>query len=119
MNNLTLEGKLVIFKTLAIAKFIFQSLIANIPRHIVNELEKIYKAFLWKDSTPKIKHQTLFSDCKRGCLKDIDISNKMITLKCSWIRTLYDNSFHEWKLIPLYLIKTSFASSFDFIQIFF
>ena len=41
MNNLTLEGKLVIFKTLAIAKFIFQSLIATIPRHIVNELEKI------------------------------------------------------------------------------
>ena len=26
----------------------------------------------------------------------------IIFLQCSWIRRLYDNSFHEWKLIPLY-----------------
>ena len=34
--------------------------------------------------------------------------------QCSWIRRLYDNSFHEWKLIPLFLIKNSFGSSFKF-----
>ena len=54
MRNLTLEGKPVIFKTLAI---VFQSLIIAVPRHIVNELEKIQKTFLWKKSSPKIKHE--------------------------------------------------------------
>ena len=39
MRNLTLEGKIVIFKTLAISKI--ESLITLIPRHVVNELEKI------------------------------------------------------------------------------
>ena len=29
-------------------------------------------------------------------------------------RRLYDNSFQEWKLIPLFLIKNSFGSSFKF-----
>ena len=55
MRNLTLEGKIVIFKTLAIFKIVFQSLITTVSKHIVNELEKIQKAFLWKNSSPKIK----------------------------------------------------------------
>ena len=55
MRNLTLEGKIVIFKTLAIFKIAFQSLITTVSKHIVNELEKIQKAFLWKNSSPKIK----------------------------------------------------------------
>ena len=41
MRNLTLEGEIVIFKTLAISKIVFQSLITPFPRHIVNKLEKI------------------------------------------------------------------------------
>ena len=72
------------------------------------------KAFLRKNSPPKIKHETLYNDCKGGDLKNIDILNKVTTLQCSQIRRLYDNSFHEWKLIPLFLIKKSFGSFFRF-----
>ena len=114
MRNLTLKGKIVIFKTLLISKIVFQSLITLVPRHIVNELEKIQKVFLWKNSSPEMKHETLCNDYKGGGLKNIDILNKIISLECSWIRRLYDNLFHEWKLIPLFLIKKPFASSFKF-----
>ena len=48
------RSKIVIFKTLAINKVVSQSLITPVLRHIVNELEKIQKAFLWKSSSPKI-----------------------------------------------------------------
>ena len=115
MRNLTLEGKIVIFKTLAISKIVFQSMITPVPRHIVNELERIQKAFLWKNSSPKIKHETLCNDYKGGGLKNIDILNKIISLQCSWIRRLYDNSFHEWKLIPLFL-KSPLAALSNFFQ---
>ena len=114
MRNLTLEGKIVIFKTLEIPKIVFQSIITLALRHIVNKLESLQKAFLWKNSSPKIKHETLCSDCKVGGLKNIDILDKIISLQCSWIRTLNDNSFHEWKLIPLFLNKNSLGSSFKF-----
>ena len=50
MINLTLEGKIAIFKTIAISKIAFQSFIATVPKHIINELEEIQKAFLWKYS---------------------------------------------------------------------
>ena len=110
MRNLALEGKIVIFKTLAISKIVFQSLTTPVPRHIVNELEKI-QVFLWKHYSPKTKHETLCNDYKGGGLKNIDILNKIICLQCLWIRRLYDNSFHEWKLIPIFLIKKSFGNS--------
>ena len=29
----------------------------------------------------------------------------MVSLKCSWIRKLYDENFHPWKIIPLHLIE--------------
>ena len=114
MINLTLEGKIVIFKTLAISKIVFQSMITPFERYIVNKLERIQKAFLWKYSSPKIKDETLCNDYKGQDLKNIDILNKIISLQCSWIRRLYNNSFHEWKLILLFLIKKSFVSSFKF-----
>ena len=45
MRKLTLEGKIVIFKTIAISKIVFQAFITTVTKHIVNELKKIQKAF--------------------------------------------------------------------------
>ena len=109
-----IQGKIVIFKTLSISKIVFQSLITPVPRYIMNELEKIQKSFFWKNSSSKTKLKTLCNDYNGGGLKKIDILNKILSLQCSWIRRLYDNLFHEWKLIPLFLIKKSFGSSFKF-----
>ena len=97
MRNLTLKGKIVIFKTLPISKIVFQFLITAVPRHIVNEIEKIQKIFLWKNPFPKIKQETLCNDYNSGGLKSIDISNKIVSFQCSRIRGLYDKSFHERK----------------------
>ena len=64
MRNLTLEGKIVILKTIKISKIVFQSFITTVPKYVVNKLEKIQKTFLWNNSTLKIKHETLCNDCK-------------------------------------------------------
>ena len=55
-RNLTLEGKIVVFRKIALSKIVFQSFITTVPKHIINELEKMQKAFLWKNSIAKIKH---------------------------------------------------------------
>ena len=115
MRNLTLEGRIVVFKTLAISKIVFLALLTKIPTKLaVKELEKIQKFFLLKVSTPKIRHETTCKDYKDGGLKNVDISYKIVSLQCFWIRRLYDNNFHEWKLIPLHLIALSFGSKFKF-----
>ena len=96
-----------VFETLTISRNAFQSLVTTFPMHIANE--EIKMAFKRKKSTPN-----LCNDYKGGGLNNNDISNKIISRQCSWIRWLYDNSFHEWKLIPFYLIKKSYGSSFKF-----
>ena len=43
MQNLTVEEKIAIFKTLAISKIIHLSLVTNVSMEIINELKKIQK----------------------------------------------------------------------------
>ena len=62
MRNVTLEGKFIVFKILAISKIVFQSSITTVPRHTLNELEKIQRAILWKTSSPKTKNETYWND---------------------------------------------------------
>ena len=66
MRNLTLEGRIVVFKMLVISKIIFLPLLTKIPYQVVKELEKIQKSFLWRNSTAKITQETTcknFTDC--------------------------------------------------------
>ena len=76
LRNLTLEGKILIFKTLALSKIIFQAFVTPIPIYVVTKLQKIQKKFLWENSTSKIKHDTLCNDYKDGGLKKVDIPKK-------------------------------------------
>ena len=71
VRNLSIEGKIVlfIFMTLAIFKLVYLALLTVIPDHITDEVTKIQKSFIWHDSSPKIKHETLRMEFKAGCLK--------------------------------------------------
>ena len=71
------------------------------------------KRFIWP-SKPKIKNEAISSDFKDGGLKNVDINKKIASLQCSWIKRLKDDSFHEWKLIPLKLIKKSLDDDLKF-----
>ena len=48
MRKLTLEGEIVIFKTIVVSKIVFQAFIATVPKHFVNELKKTQKAFFFE-----------------------------------------------------------------------
>ena len=70
----------------------------------MKELNKIQKKFIWKNKPPpppppppkkkkkKKKHTTLCNNCNNGSLKNVDISSKIPTLQCSWIKKLNDNT---------------------------
>ena len=47
-------------------------------------------------------------------LKNVDINLKIISLQCSWLKKLYDQNFHEWKVIPLHLFCITFGQNFKF-----
>ena len=42
----TIEGKVIVFKILAISKIVFLSLISKVSTEITSELERIQKSFM-------------------------------------------------------------------------
>ena len=109
---LSLEGKIIIFKTLAISKIVYLAFLTVIPNSLIEELQRIQKTFIWHSSRPKISHKTLCNNFENGGLKHVDISPKIISLQYSWLRKLCDEDNHEWKIIPSHLINKYFGKSF-------
>ena len=107
----------MIFKTLAISKIVYLALITNVPKVIVEEFQKIQKNILWQNSRPKIKHKTLSNTFEIGGLKNIDINLKVRSVQRSWVKKLYDENCHEWKVIPLHLICITFGQILNVILI--
>ena len=108
------ERKIIIFKTLALPKILYVTLITSFSKQLIDEMQRIQKAFIWNNFTPKIKHETLCNSSEEGSLKNFDINWKIASLQCAWVKRLYDDKFHEWKLIPFHLIKSTFGINFKF-----
>ena len=89
-------------KSKIILKIIYLSIMIKVPTEITIELKK--RQFIWS-TKPKINNETRSFDFKDKGLKIVDINKKKASLWCSLIKRLYDDSFHEWKLIPLKLFK--------------
>ena len=95
MRSLTIEEKITIFKTLALSRVVYLELLRVVPNHITDEMIKIQNNFVWKNICAKMKHQTLILDHKEGGLKCADVTFKIISLQCLWLKRLFDDSFHE------------------------
>ena len=52
MINLSIQGNILVFKKLAISKLLYLALLTVIPNHIIEEVAKIQKSFIWDDSSP-------------------------------------------------------------------
>ena len=99
-RELSLPGKIQIFKTLGISKIQYLASMSHVPDRIIEELKTIQSRFLWNSSTPKIKHSTLIGDYAEGGLKNVDINTKLKALKLTWVRRLSDDNYHPWKVLP-------------------
>ena len=56
---------------------------------------------MWNGRPGKINKNTLIGDLEKDELKMIDVDSYLIFSKASWISSLNDSTFSNWKLIPL------------------
>ena len=113
-NVITLEGKVIIFETLALSNIVYLTLIISFSRQLIEEIQKIQKAFIWNNLTPKIKHETLCNSLEEGEFKIVDINSKIASRQCSWIKRLYDDKFYQWKRNAHHLFKSTFWINYKF-----
>ena len=113
-RKLTLESKIIIFKTLALSKFLFLAHVLPIPNEITTTTQRIQREFLWNFSYVKIKHETICNDFKNGGLKNVEIPSKISSLQCPWVKNLCDQNSHHGKLISMHFINNTFKRNFIF-----
>ena len=58
LRNLAIEGRIVVFKSLAISKLIHLASVTEIPSSTINLLTNIQMGFIWKGKSPEIKNST-------------------------------------------------------------
>ena len=97
---------------MAVSKCIHLALTAS----LTNLLYKTQIAFVWKDKNPKIKHSTLCNEYENGRLKNVDDFSVVVDLQFSWIKRLFENSFYQWKVILLYLVRRHFGENLRFAE---
>ena len=99
---------------LAISKIIQLALVTNVTQVLIDQLNKILKYFIWNRKPHKISHSTPCNTHENGGFKSVDISNKLTSLRCSWIKRLHDTTTHCWKIIPAFFIRKKLGKNFIF-----
>ena len=83
---------------------------------IIDQLNQTQKNFIWNGLNPKIKNLTFNNNFENGGLKNVKIAAEISRLQSSWIRTLFDEKSHVWKMPTLHIIHKSLGKKFDLIQ---
>ena len=79
-RNLTVQGKITVFKILAISEVIHLALVTKVLYAIIDQLKKILKDFICNRKHSKIRHSILCNSYENGGLKSVDIPNKLTSL---------------------------------------
>ena len=80
-RELTLVGKILIFKTMALSKIIYIATIKVPFKVIMDEFDLIQKEFIWDSKRPKIKNPILIADYSDRGYRNVDIKSKRTSLK--------------------------------------
>ena len=72
MRQLNLEGRITVFKPLAISKVIDLLFITKLQNNTIDLMYKIQKNFIWEGKKAKMKHSTLWNGYENRGLKNVD-----------------------------------------------
>ncbi len=104
-RDLTLMGKILIIKTLAISQIVYSAINTPTPPGIIKQIDSTIFAFLWGERD-RIKRKVLYAPIEQGGLNMLDVASQMEALKASWInRLILDNGLANWSLFGNKCIK--------------
>ena len=76
--NLTIAGKIQVFKLLIFSEFVYVATMNAVPKTISDQLQVIHKDFIWRGKKVKIKHSTLTGEYADNNLQDLDIPSSLL-----------------------------------------
>ena len=92
---------------------------AAILRNLSCPKKFLVTLLLWKYSQTKMLCNTFDEEKLKIIIKWLDsvAEINMISLQCSWIRKIYKDNYHEWKIMPFSLINKHLDNILIFIKV--
>ena len=103
-RTLSIYGKTIILKTLAIPKVLYVSGLAVIPTNFGKEIKDAMLKFLWHGKNPKIKYSALINEHCNGGINFPDIDSILHVQNIMWVKRLLSKDDNQWKTVPLQYI---------------
>ncbi len=118
-RKLTLNGRVLIIKALAISQIIYLASLIPFTHEIIKEIEVLLYEFLWGVKTHKVKKAIIVQDFMHGGHKMIDLQSMIMTQKLKWIRLYFNNHDCLWRPLMEYIVNVEnlnvfLRSDFDF-----
>ena len=73
-RDLSLKGRILIMKSIALAKVVYLTGALHTPNWVINEINKTFLGFIWKFKRDKVARKVLVNTVDNGGLNMIDLS---------------------------------------------
>ena len=104
-RDLSILGRITLFKSLAFSKVIYQCSNLTVPEAIIKELNQIGFNFIWHGKKDKVKRTAVIADYDEGGVKMIDVECFIRAQKVMWVKRLNKAGEGSWKIYPHMLLK--------------
>lgn len=74
MHNLSLLGKILVTKYLALSKLLYLASVIPIPDNVINMVQKEKNRFIWNSEIPEIKYTMSYQSFEDGGFKFPNLS---------------------------------------------
>ena len=99
-RDLSLQGRVLIIKTVALAKVVYLLTALSVPKWVINIINREFFSFLWKYKRDKVSRRVVINDLENGGLNMLDFRSFCIAAKAAWAYKLYNCNKETWGIIP-------------------
>ena len=103
-RDLTLFGKVLIIKTLALSQLVFSATCCSVSDETKKKITKIIYGFIWH-KRDRIKRNTLICDLTEGGINMIDVDCFFDAIKAAWVKRITDAYKDKWSYLPKQFMK--------------
>ena len=86
-RKLTLFGKVLIIKNLALSKLTYRFSLLSVPEIVIKRVKKLCFSFIW-NKRESVKRNVLYNDITQGGINMIDIDSHIYAIKAAWVSRL-------------------------------
>jgi len=111
-RKLSLTGKVLIVKALALSKFTLLASLVQIPNHYITKVNSIIFNFIWNGKCDKVKRKIFIQNYQLGGMKMVDFKQVIAGAQLQWLTRYLNLEQNDWKMFFDYFLNVEDPSLF-------